>query len=326
MTRRAWTWLTVLAASAGLVAVPASAQPQTATPAGPITLVVGYPAGGTADTGARILAEKLTLLLGQPVLVENKPGAGGQLAARQVKAARVDGSVLFFTNGHTVVTVPLTVKSPGFDTEVDFTPVAPVANFELALVAHPSTMATTLAELMAYYERMPDRRDIAVPAPASAPEFVVGRLAQLLKANVQAVPYRGALPAVQDVLGAQVPAAVVPVGDVLQHVRAGKLTALAVTHPSAQLPGVPGFAQLKLPELAVTDFLGVYGPPGLSATTVQRYNTAIRQVLAMPDVIAKLEGFSLQPDPGMPARLAERFQQSRNQVRGLVKAVNFQPQ
>jgi tripartite-type tricarboxylate transporter receptor subunit TctC len=128
---------------------------------GPITLVVGFPPGGSADLGARVLAEQLPALLGRPVIVDNRAGAGGLIAARLMKAAPNDGSVFFFTNSHTVVTVPLILKVPGFETSKDFKPVGQFAAFELALVVHPSTNASTLNELRDYFSKTPSGRNIA---------------------------------------------------------------------------------------------------------------------------------------------------------------------
>jgi len=293
---------------------------------GPITLVVGYPPGGTADIGARILAEKLPALLRQPVIVDNRAGAGGQIAARYVKAAPSDGSVLFFTNGHTVVTVPQILKSAGFDTETDLRPVAQFADFELVLASHPSPRATNLKELMEYFARTPSARHIAVPAPGSSPEFIVGRLAQLLKAEVQPIAYRGAAPAVQDLLGGQIVAAVLPVGDVLQYQKVGRITALTVTHPTQLLPGVASFAEIGLPELAVSDFLAVYAPAKMSDANVVRYNKAIQQVLAMPDVIERIRASAMQQRTGTPEEMDAIYRESSARVRRLIAAVGYQPQ
>jgi tripartite-type tricarboxylate transporter receptor subunit TctC len=293
---------------------------------GPITLVVGYPAGGSADIGARILAEKLPALLGQPVIVDNHPGAGGQIAARYVKGAAADGSTLFFTNGHTVVTVPLILKSPGFDTVTDLRPVTKFANFELVLAVHPKTQASNLKELADYFARTPSERNIAVPAPGSAPEFIVSRMAQLLKAEVQPVAYRGAAPAVQDLLGGQVAAALLPVADILQHQKAGRVRAIAITHPSSLLPGVPSFTSLGMAELGASDFLAVYAPAGMSDANVARFNAAIRQVVAMPEVSDKIASYAMQPQTGTPRDLLQATSDSTAVVRSLMKAVDYKPQ
>ena len=291
---------------------------------GPITLVVGYPAGGSADIGARILAEKLPALLGQSVIVENRAGAGGQIAARYVKAASPNGSVLFFTNSHTVVTVPLVLKAPGFDTRADLQPVSPFAAFELVLAAHAKTGAHDVKQLAAYFVSHPTERNIAVPAPGSTPEFMVGRLAQLTRTDIQPIAYKGSGPAVQDLLGGQVAAAVVPVGDVLQY--RASLQLLAVTRKTPLLAGVPSFADAGLPELAASDFLAVYAPHGMSADEVTRINAAVQAVIAMPDVSRRMLSYALQPQAGTPADLERIFTATQGTVRSLMTAVNYKPQ
>jgi tripartite-type tricarboxylate transporter receptor subunit TctC len=293
---------------------------------GPITLVVGYPPGGSADIGARILAEKLPAILGQSVVVDNRSGAGGQIAARLVRSAPSNGSVLFFTNGHTVVTVPRIFKVPGFDTMTDFKPVGTFASFEFALAVHPKTQVHSVQELVAYFARTPAERSIAVPAPGSAPEFMVGRLAQLTRSDVQSVAYRGAAPAVQDLLGGQVAAAILPVADILPYLKAGRLQAIAVTQATALLPNVPAFADMGLGELAASDFLAVYAPVGVSDDNVARVNAAIQKVLAMPDVSERIRSYAMQPLPGSPDDLRSRYLAASKTVGALMKAVDYQPQ
>ncbi len=323
MLRRGWgRWLRASFAFCALGTSAVFAQDDK----GPITLVVGYPAGGSADIGARILAEKLPALLGQPVVVENRAGAGGQIAARFVKAAPANGSVLFFTNGHTVVTVPLILKAPGFDTATDLKPVSPFASFELTLVVNPKTQARSVKDLTDYFARTPTERNIAVPAPGSAPEFMVGRFAQLTKTDVLPIAYKGAAPAVQDLLGGQVSAAVLPVADILPYQRAGRLQAVAVTHATPLLPGVPSFGSAGLGELAASDFLAVYAPAGMSDANVTRFHRAIQQVVAMPDVTERLLSHALQPQHGEPADLNKAYEASRTTVRGLMKVVDHKPQ
>lgn len=321
--RRVVGWLRMAVAVCAMVGASAALAQEYK---GPITLVVGYPAGGTADIGARILAEKLPALLGQPVIVENRAGAGGQIAARYVKSAPANGSVLFFTNGHTVVTVPQILKAPGFDTRADLRPVSPFAGFELALVVHPQAQARSMKELLAYLARTPGARNVAVPAPGSAPEFIVNRLAQLAKADIQAVAYKGTAPAVQDLLGGQVPAAVLPVGDVLQHTQAGRLAVVAVTQSTPLLPGVPAFADQGYAELGASDFLAVYAPAGMADAQVERINAAVQRVLAMPEVAERLLSYALQPHKGSAADLARRYEASRAIISQLIKAVAYQPQ
>ncbi len=311
----------VLLALAMLVPTIGNAQQRSS-----ISLIVGYPPGGSADLGARILADQLPGLLGQTVIVDNRSGAGGQIAARMVKAAPNDGSVFFFTNSHTVVTVPLILKVPGFDTVKDFRPVGQFSTFELAVVVHPSTKADNLNELRDYFNKTPGGRNIAVPAPGSVPEFIASRLSQLLKLDAQPVAYRGTAPAVQDLLGGQVTVAVLPIADVLQYVKVGKLKVIAVTHATSILPGAPGFTELGFPELAATDFLGVYAPAGTPEAIVQRMNNAMQKVLAMPDVKERILGYAMQPKPGSAKEFNSVFEKTEVIYKNLMLAVDYKPQ
>lgn len=166
----------------------------------PIRLLVGYPPGGPADIVARIIAERLSSVMGRPVVVDNRPGAGGQIAAQALKSAVPDGTTLFLSNTHTVVTVPLTVASPGFAPSTDFRPIGTVANFELALAVHKRTGVKKLSELKAWLAAHSDEANIGVLAPTSAPEFIAGKLARAFRTKTVPVPYRGAAPMVQDLL------------------------------------------------------------------------------------------------------------------------------
>ncbi|WP_281287521.1 tripartite tricarboxylate transporter substrate-binding protein [Cupriavidus campinensis] len=133
-------------------------------------------------------------------MVDNRPGAGGQIAAQALKSAVPDGTTLFLSNTHTIVTVPLTVASPGFAPSTDFRPIGTVANFELALAVHKRTGVKKLSELKAWLAAHSDEANIGVPAPTSAPEFIAGKLARAFRTKTVPVPYRGAAPMVQDLL------------------------------------------------------------------------------------------------------------------------------
>ncbi|CAN5385449.1 Bug family tripartite tricarboxylate transporter substrate binding protein [soil metagenome] len=295
--------------------------------AGPIRVLVGYPPGGPADTAARIVAEKLAIELGQPMVVDNKPGAGGQIAAQALKAAPADGSVLFMSNTHTVAMVPLTMKSAGFAPATDFRMVGTVATFELALAVHPKTGATNLQELGAWLGTHRGEAGIGVPAPASAPEFVAGKVSRVLKADTVPVAYRGAAPMVSDLLGGQIAAGVSGISDFLQYQQAGKLRILAVSRATPLLPGVPSFSQAGVAGLDnTTDFLGLYAPAALPEAVVVRYNTALNRVLAQPEVVAKLQGYVMTVAPSTPAEQAQHLAQVSKALAGLVQESGFVPQ
>lgn len=154
---------------------------------------------------------------------------------------------------------------------------------------------------------------------------MVGRLAQLTKSDVQSVAYRGAAPAVQDLLGGQVPAAILPVADLLPYLRAGRLEAVAVTQATPLPPKVPAFGSLGLGDLAGSDFLAVYAPAGVSDACVAHVNAAIQQILAMPDVAERICSYAMQPLPGTPSDLRTRYVAASSTVGALMKAVAYQP-
>lgn len=294
--------------------------------AGPVRVLVGYPPGGPADTAARIVAEKLAVELGQPVVVDNKPGAGGQIAAQALKAAPADGSVLFMSNTHTVAMVPLTMKAAGFAPATDFRMVGTVATFELALAVHPKTSATNLQELGAWLGTHRGEASIGVPAPASAPEFIAGKVSRVLKADTVPVAYRGAAPMVSDLLGGQIAAGVSGISDFLQYQQTGKLRILAVSRATPLLPGVPSFSQAGVGLDNTTDFLGLYAPAALPDAAVVRYNTALNRVLAQPEVVAKLQSYVMTVAPSTPAEQAQHLVQVSKALAGLVQESGFVPQ
>src|SRR3989339_80126 len=207
-----------LALSALLAAGLAQAQ------SGPVKLMVGFPPGGGTAAIARILADKLKDQLGVPVLVDNKAGAGGQIAAQALKAAPADGNTLFLSHDHTITILPLVVKNPGYDSARDFVPVAGFATFANGLAVSGGTPAKTMAEYVAWVQKQGAGKDtVGVPAPASVPEFLVKVIGQKYKLDLQAAPYRGSAPMMADMLGNQIHAGVGSVPDFIENQKAGKI-------------------------------------------------------------------------------------------------------
>lgn len=293
---------------------------------GPVKVLVGYPPGGPADVIARLVADKLATELGQAVVVENRAGAGGLLAAQQLKVSPADGSVLFLSNMHTVAMLPLINKSAGFATEKDFRTVGSVASFELALAVHPSTEATTVAQLGAWFAANRGRANIGVPAPGSVPELMAVTLGR--KFNTQAVPiaYKGAAPLVQDLLSGQIAAGVSGVAEFLQHHQAGKLRILSLTRPTPLLPGVPSFTDAGLPGLELTEVLGLYAPSAMASQVANRYNSALQRVLALPDVRERIRILTMTALPRSPSEHGELVARIQKNMADVVSTTGYAPQ
>ncbi len=306
------------------IATTAQAQAQTT----PVRILVGFPAGGGVDTAARHVADALAPLLGQTFVVDNRSGAGGQLAAVALKQANPNGQTLFMSNDHTVVIVPQTLKSPGFNPAVDFVPVARVTQIAFGLAVHPSTQAQRLADHGKWMREQADRGSIGVPAPASVPEFTAALLGQHLEAKTQAVPYRGGAPMVADLIGGQIPAGITSLSELLPHQKAGKLRVIAVSggQRSPLLPDVPTFAEQGVKGVDQSNFLALYAPAGTPPAVVKRYQDALRDALAQPALRDKLEGMGMQVDFAPGEVVSRQMAQMTESWGQLIRASGFKPQ
>ena len=298
-----------------------------AQPSG-IKLMVGFPAGGGTDAIARIFADKLKDQLGTSVVVENKAGAGGQLAAQALKAAPADGSVLFLTHDHTVSILPLVVKNPGFDPAKDFVAVAGFATFVNALAVSGGTPAKTMNEYLAWVRSQGNKGNVGVPAPASVPEFLVKVIGEKYKLDLQAAPYRGSAPMMADMLGNQIGAGVASVPDFIENHKAGKVRVVAVLGNARQaaLPDVPTFAELGLAGFEDVPYYGIFAPAGTPKATIDRMAEAVAKVVAMPDVRDKLTAMGLSVGYMSAAQLASREQAYAQTWTKIIKASGFQAQ
>ncbi len=268
----------------------AHADPQT------IKVLVGFPPGGGTDAIARVLAEKLKDQLGANVVVENKAGAGGQLAAQALKASPADGSVLFFSHDHTISILPQVVKNPGYHSATDFVPVVGIATFANGLALSSGTPAKTFQEYIQWVkDKGQGHGNIGIPAPASIPEFLVKVIAKKNKLDIQAAPYRGGAPLMADMLGNQVPAGLAGVNDFLENIRAGKFRMVAVIGDKRQaiLPDVPTFAELGMPGFEDLAYYGFFAPAGTPKAIIDRYSEAIAKIIAQPEVKDRLTSMGI---------------------------------
>lgn len=294
-TRSAHPVRRALAASLFVVAAGISGLAQ-AQGGAPIKLLVGFPAGAGSDAIARTLAEKLKDELGVPVVVENRGGAGGQIAAQALRAAPADGNTLFLSHDHSISILPQVVKNPGFNPATDFVPVAGFATFANVLAVSGGTPAKTIDEYVKWVRTQRGGKEtIGVPAPASIPEFLVKMIGDKYKIDVQAAPYRGSAPMTADMLGNQIGAGIASVPDFIENHKAGKVRIVATIGSKRQalLPQVPTFTELGFANLEDLPYYGIFAPVGTPQATIDRFNAALVKVLAMPDVKNKLTTMGL---------------------------------
>jgi tripartite-type tricarboxylate transporter receptor subunit TctC len=323
-TQLKFTFLRVLMLSAGLLMAGGAAQAQT-----PVKLLVGFPAGGGTDSIARTLAEKLKDQLGVPVLVDNKAGAGGQIAAQALKSAAPDGTTFFLTHDHTISILPQVIKTPGFDPAKDFVPVAGFATFVNALAVSGGTPAKNFPEYVNWVRTQGAAKGtVGVPAPASVPEFLVKVIGQKNKLDLQAAPYRGSAPMMADMLGNQIGAGVASVPDFLENHKAGKMRIVAVLGKTRQavLPDVPTFSELGLSGFEDVPYYGIFAPANTPRAVIEKMEQAMAKVLAMPDVKDKLVSMGLTVEFMTAQQLGSREQAYTKVWSKIIKDSGFQAQ
>lgn len=295
----------------------------------PIRLLVGFPAGAGTDAIARTLGEKLKDQLGAPVVVENRAGAGGQIAAQALKAAPADGHTLLLSHDHTISILPQVVKNPGYNSASDFVPVAGFATFANVLAVSGGTPVKNLDEYLKWVRTQRGGKDtIGVPAPASIPEFLVKMIGAKYKIDVQAAPYRGSAPMTADMLGNQISAGIASVPDFIENHRAGKLRIVATIGAKRQalLPQVPTFTELGFANLEDLPYYGVFAPVGTPQPVIDRFGDALAKVLAMPDVKQKLTTMGLTVAYEPQGQFAGRVRSYTQTWAGIIKASGFTPQ
>lgn len=295
----------------------------------PIHILVGFPAGGGSDAIARLLAEKLKDLLGRNVVVDNRPGAGGQVAAQQLKAATPDGTTLFLSHDHTISILPQVVKKPGFNPETDFTNVGGFATFVNGLAVSPDTPAKTVPEFIDWVKTQKGGKSaVGIPAPASTPEFLVQLLTKKYGVDLVAAPYKGSAPMMADMLGNQIPAGIGSVQDFIEYHRAGKLRMVGVlgNHRQAAMPDVPTFSELGFKGLEDEPFYGIWAPKGTPATFIDTFTRALQKVVAMPEVNKQLTDMGLAVGYMSPRQLATRERAYTQVWSRIIKESGFNPQ
>jgi tripartite-type tricarboxylate transporter receptor subunit TctC len=247
-------------------------------------------------------------LLGRSVVVDNKPGAGGQIAMQQLARSAPDGRTLMLSNEHAISIVPMTVRNTGYDPAKDLVPVATVVELPLGLAVHPSVKAANLQELVAWGRAQGSGLNVGIPAPASQPDFGVSVLAKKFGMKAASVPYRGGAPMVADLVGGHVLAGLSGISEFIPNHKAGAIRIVAVSGPKrlSQLPEVPTFTESGLSGFEERTFMGLFAPAGTPPELLARYREAAKAVVATPAYRQALDGLGLVATFGDDKDLAAR--------------------
>lgn len=297
-----------IAASATAALFAGHALAQAPYPSKPITIVVAYPAGGDTDVLARLIGQKLTERLGQPVIVENRTGAGGTIGSAYVAKAAPDGYTLLLAP-NTLSIVPHVLKDGNgahYDALTDFSPIIQLASQSLFVLATKASGVNNLKELVAAV-KAGKIQSYASPGNGSPMHILAELFGKSAGVKITQVPYRGSVPAVADMIGGHVPMMYGTLGPAAQHIASGRITVLGVADPkrSPFLPNVPTLAEQGFKDADVGAWQALLGPKGMPANTVKLLNTHLNEILKMPDVIASMAGFSASPVGGDPEKLGK---------------------
>ena len=321
--RRQFLHLAADAAALPVVSRIARAQ---AYPSRPVHILVGFPAGGTSDIVARVLSQWLSERLRQQFVVENRPGAGSNLATEAVARAAPDGYTLLLIGGANTINATLFDKL-NFDFLRDIAPIASVCETSFVVYVNPSVPARTISEFITYAKGNPGKLNFATPG-VGTPPHVAGELFKMMTGiDMLHVPYRGTGPMLTDLIGGQVQVAFDPLPTSLEHIRAGKLRALAVTTASREisLPGIPSASEYVLDYVA-SNWYGFAAPKKTSSDIVDKLNTEINAALADPKIKTRLAELGGTPFASSPAAFAEFVANDTAKWAKVIRAANIKPQ
>lgn len=298
----------VLAALAA-VGLSSSANAQTAAfPQKPVRIIVPYPTGGSNDVIARLLAQQLQEQWGQAVIVENRPGAAGNIGAAEVAKASGDGHTLLLTNINITSMNPALIANMPFDPHKDFAPISLLGTTTLALVVHPSVPANTVIDLINLANKEPGRLNYASSGNGSPQHMSAEMFKAMTRTQITHVPYKGAAPAVNDLLAGQVQVTVGVVNQLIPHIRSGRVRALGVTSRKriAQLPDIPTLDESGVRGYESEIWLGLAAPAATSPALIDQINQAVRKALSSPELVTRLQGQGIDVLLSTPAQMRQR--------------------
>ncbi len=295
-----------------------------AFPSKPIRIVVPFPPGGGTDIVARTVAPKMSETLGQPVVVENRAGAGGNIGTDFVAKSAADGYTLFVASASTAINTTL-VKNLSWDFAKDFAPVALLVVNNHLLAVHPSVPASNVKELLALAKSKPGQVTYASYGPGSSAHLTAELFKLMAGVDLLHIPYKGAAPAVNDLLGGQVNLVFADVAAMLSHVKSGKLKALGIGSKTRfeGLPDVPTIDEAGVPGFVAGGFLGLAAPAGTPPAAISALNGAANKALGMPDVRERLMALASPPMPGTPEQFGQHMQAEIEKWARVIRAANI---
>ena len=304
--------------------VAASAQ---SFPSRPVTLLVPFPPGGVIDTTARVIEGELSKELGQPIVIENKGGSGGNLGTQMVARAQPDGHTILMVPNATVVMNPHTFKNYPIDPVKDLAGVAMVGETYLGLVVNANSPFNSVQDIIAAAKAKPGEFTYAHVGPGSAHNIAGALLNKKADINITPVPFQGAGPALQSLLGGHITMSYGTIAGILPYIDGKQMKLIALAEPSRikAMPNTPTMSE-TVPGVEVTSWVGIFAPAGTPKPIVDRLNAAINKVLAMPDVVAKLGRIGVVPTPGTVAEFDKRVRDDLKFWKGAIELAGITPQ
>jgi tripartite-type tricarboxylate transporter receptor subunit TctC len=308
-------------------ALPTGALAQSDYPSRPITLIVPFPAGGVTDVVGREVAKNLSTLLKQSVVVENRAGAGGNIGTLALARAKPDGDTLGILTVSAMSIAPHITKNLAFNPGKDFTPITNVVRTDGAIVANVATPFNTVGELVRYARDNPGKVNYASVGTGSIPHLTAEMFAQQAGVKLLHVPYKGAAPALQDLLANHINLSFeTSLVSAVNNMSSGRLKIIAITGPkrSAAVPNVPTVAESGYPNFSAQGWFGLFGPANLPPNVVDALHKATTATLRDPEVIARFEKLGVLPDPHTPESFAAFLQVEDRRWAGIARTLNLQ--
>jgi tripartite-type tricarboxylate transporter receptor subunit TctC len=302
-----------------------AAHAQGTYPDQPIKWIVPYPAGGGTDTLARTLADAMRAGLGQPLVVDNRPGAATNIGADAVAKSKPDGYTIMSADNAMMAFNEHLFKKLPYSPAKDFTYIGAIGRFPLALVVHPTFPANNFKEFMAYVKANPGKVNYASVGPGSPHHLAMEMFKYRTKADIVHVPYKGAAPAMQDVVGGQVPVMFMDLASGLSFIQSNKVRVLAIgtAKRSPVLPDVPTLAELGVTDSDVFAFQGIVGPAGLPPAVVTRLNQELNKALSNPAVVKKFTDFGMETLASTPDQFKAMARDESKRWGPIIKATNI---